>query len=312
VIESRYFDSAGKLVSAGARHCAIQRWTFDASMRYETNSCFDQDGKPTYDRNGVHTNTRSHNKKGMVQEIRHFGPNNIPVFCNDNGKFTGCPVHRMVSEFDDAGNRIRVRFYAPDGTRSTNAEGLAGWNSTFTSTGLEARRTGIGIDGQPSPNKNGVVVHEYKYDSMSQRISERYLTIDGKPMLNDKGISGYISEYGKDGKANLEQNIGISGEAVRDETGISVYKHTYDEFGRVRTTRFFDVDAKTPLTDGQGWHGIGRDYDAYGNVIKSSRLGQTGEPQPAKGGMAGYVQQFDPLGRAINISTFGRYNGGRQ
>jgi YD repeat-containing protein len=213
----------------------------------------------------------------------------------------------MVNEFDEAGNRIRVRFHGPDGSLSANGEGLAGWNSTFAPTGLELRRMGVGVDGKPSPNKEGVVVTEFKYDHMSRLISQRYLSVDGGAVPNSRGVHEYVAEFADDDKARLEKALDNKGKTIRDESGIGVYKSTYDELGRVHTTRFFDVDSVTPVAERDGWFGIMRDYDAYGNLVKTGRLSRSGDLEATAGGLAGYVQEFDSIGRVIAISSVGKF-----
>lgn len=200
-------------------------------------------------------------------EIRHFFDEEGNQIANQMN------VYKTVYEYNDAGERIGVKYFDKDDNPMNNAWGIFEytWKKVSEHSVLEQRKN---VDGTLIP------------------IRPNYMFMD------------VLYTYDESGMLLSMKNLDASGELVEEKTGIAIDAPVYDEHFQLTEFKFYNkneehvVGSFIPCATGA------IEYDAKGNAIKIVNMDVAGKPMLSARQFAITECDFDNYGTLIKIRHY--------
>ena len=148
---------------------------------------------------------------------------------------------------------------------------------------------------------------EYFYYPNGKLRKQIYLSKDGKPMKCSTGVAGYECEYDKNLRVKRVCFLGEDGKTpTLHADGIAGWKDEYDSEGNLKQRMFFDTNGRTCLhkAGNAGWRA---EFDALGRQEKCVALGIDGKMIALSNGIAGWnVEYKDSYTKRLYFNAEGK------
>jgi hypothetical protein len=165
--ESRFFDENGKLVRPKGQLYAIALRTFDDHGNLIQTELFDENDRPTINKDGDHKTVGRFNERDRLIEIAHFDTGNRPRLDRDG-------VHKSVYAVDAFGNRTDVKHFGVDGNLKGNRQGIAHVVARFDEHGRRIETAFFNEKDEPAVDAEGDHRWTAKYDEFGRRSDAAY------------------------------------------------------------------------------------------------------------------------------------------
>ncbi len=295
-VNFRGFESATR---QGASHLEFER---DAKGRDVKITFFNASGNPGTNGEGVYGYKLDRDDQGRITRVTNLGSDGQPIpnrlgliaYTVNWGSSTvfefldakGQPapwngVSSMVTEYDSAGNAIRVTSYGKDGAKGDwfRTEIKRNENGEVMQRTLQQSKAG---------SLNDVNKTEFRYDQFGHPSDVTYTGSNSQHNAMQNDLAGNVIE-----EKALDQN----GTPITGESGyaISRWKYTSDEKGLQIEQTYFDA-AGNKTYNKSGYHRLITQFDVTG-VLKRQALD---EHDPTRFSYYRYVSEpeFDDQGRA--------------
>lgn len=181
-------------------------------------------------------------------------------YYDDQGSPTACKAGYMcvVSEYDDYGNIIHVKY--------------------------------LGKDGEPIKIRNGYASENREYNQKGQIITVRYYDVNGQPACFIGYGYGKLLLYNDEGMPYRTVYINAFSEPMMTRAGYAIVERKYyltdgSENGKVESEFYFDAN-NAPARQQPGYYGLHKEYDKFGRESVLTYLNADGIPMIINKGYA--------------------------
>ena len=305
-------------------YAALER-EYDESGRATVERYYDAVGNKTLVADGYHFFTRVYGEDGFIASLAYFGLDGEPV-TNTKTQYhridrtwldanhavteawfgidgepvtTGDTYVRVEREFDARGNTVMLRTYGRDGNPIARMDGYDELRQAFNAQN-KPERIEYYLGGAPFTISAGYAALEREYDDQGRIVLERYFDANGERTLVPDGYHSYTQVYGADGFVASVAYFGVNGEAViNTKTKYHRIDRTYKDKNHITSEAWFDENDQ-PMTMGDEFVRIEREFDEKGNTIVVRTYGADGELISQKDGYDELRQEFNEQGKEFN------------
>ena len=161
-----------------------------------------------------------------------------------------------------------------------------------------------GTDGQLMNLPDGYATIERTLDEAGKTVGEAYFDRDGQKVLLPDGYHSFRQEIGEDGNPARIAWYGLDDEPVINvKTKCHRMERTYLDAKHFTSEAWFDTEGN-PMTTGDTYCRIEREFDERGNTVCERTCDANGEKVARKAGYDELRQEFNEENRAIRIDYF--------
>ena len=172
--------------------------------------------------------------------------------------------------------------------------GVAETRCEYDADGNVTRESYFGVDGKPKADKDGVFEVRREYDNDGKKKNDT--RIYAVPTRED-GIVEIRREYDANGNMSKVSFFGLDGKPKADKNGVFEFRMEYDKAGKKKIVAMIYAVAGVKPTHEDGIAEERLEYDANGNVTKTSHLGLDGKPKADKNGVFEFRTEYDKAGK---------------
>jgi YD repeat-containing protein len=313
--------------------CAIRRYeNYEGARRGMTRSvaCFDADGAPVTDVEGVHRTVFERDDHGCLTATAFFDAAGAPVRTRDGW----ASVRYQPSPTCDTRQRA---FFGVDGQPVADPDGVQRYDYDV-SEGLVVRESRYDVKGRPTLSGNdGAHIVRFEYDVDGDLTSSRLFDTQDRPVAGRFGYHARRFTYTPEGFLKTRVTQDRYGRPVRDlQTGVVETRYVHDGFGDLVEEAYFDAhgrpmpdlldrvgrvkyerdergrvvdksywaDADTPVPRWSGSHAYRHGYDAHGRLASLESLDADGRPMAEETGTTRQTFAYDDADREIEMAAF--------
>jgi uncharacterized protein YkuJ len=307
-----HLDREGK-PSANNKGIAITRHDYDELLLLRRSRYFSADDQPAYDETGAAGMAYERNALDLMLSHTALDRDGItPVSTS-----TEATTHRI--EYDPVGNRIRDRFFGPDGSPALDIKpGVAGRNTDFDSKSRVVKVEAIGLNGELVPvmakdgfgredelgSVIGAASYASEFDDAGNETKRRWFGVGGASTVNIDGYAGYRLKYDDRGRGIEMAHLDREGKIGRDRDGTSFIEYTHDDWDRIVEVRYLNAERKPHELPGGST--IRYAYDERGNETEVTYFDSRGAPSAGDDGFFRKVRRLDALGRVLAERTYSK------
>ena len=254
-------------------------------------------GQPAMDVNGVAVLERAYDEAGNITAEAYFGTNGEPVIHEKN------KYHRIEKTYLDAKHVLSEAWFDTDGKPMTKGDAYVKIAREFDEKGNTVREVTLNASGQPTARVAGYDEIRRTFNENNQAIRTEYL-LNGKLVLTANEYAVIERIYDENGRIATEVYFGIEGEPVTHK------KNKYHRIDRTwlddehaTSEAWFDKDEK-PMTLGNTYVRVEREFDERGNTIEERYFGPDGTRIACKAGYDAVKRVYNERNKASWTAWF--------
>ena len=155
-------------------------------------------------------------------EFNEYGQKKAEWLTGPDGAYLNHPSYGMAMTkyyYDDNRRKKREEYYDEEGNPA-NVYGItSGWESKYSDSGNELKRSNLGDNFDLAADDKGIVTAVFDYDELGREKGRIFLDKNGKESNCKFGFSRYQIKYGDDGEIEKTAYRDENGEEVTDLDG---------------------------------------------------------------------------------------------
>lgn len=287
-IREEYYYSDGKAYLIADGYAAVDRG-FDFGDQITDIRYYGVDHQPVFCNKGYAEVRYKYNRKGLRSNEAYFGVSGEPVQIN-------LGYAAVSTEYDKYGNTRRLRYYGTDGKLTNCTGGYAEVVRSYNNKRQLIKEEYCGIDHALVTQFRGYAYLEQSYDENGYLAARSFFDVSGMPVLSIDGYASISWERDKLGQALKEEYYGVDSKPILYANDYyASWKRELDERGLVVEQSFFDCNGE-PSINANGYHKFTREYDSNGRMILERYYGTDGKPLLCSKGYASIKCTYNPIG----------------
>ena len=300
ITSEAWFDTNWKPTVAGDTYCKIER-EFDEHGNTVCERTYDENGKKIAREAGYDELRQEFNAENQAIRIEYF-LNGEPILLENE-------YAALERKYDEAGNVTYEKYFDTDGQPTAHARGYGAIRRKFNENKKVIYEAWYDTADQPMPIYGGVYYAVGReYDDVGNMILERYFDANGQKMLLPDGYHSFRQEIGEDGNPAWIAYYGLDDEPVIN-TKLKCHRveRTYLDAKHFTSEVWYDTEGN-PMTTGDTYYRIEREFDERGNTVCERTYDANGEKIACEAGYDELRQKFNEENRARRIEYY--LNGG--
>ncbi len=249
---------------------------YDAEGREVEDRFYDRSGAVAPAANGVAIVTLGRNERGDVVATAFLSPAGKPALNADG-------IAGFKSTWDDAGNEIERTELGVDGAAAAGKKSKwARWTATFDARGGELELAYFDAAGKPAPGPDDFAKLVTTRDAQGREIERAFFDADGKPFAPPKvGYAKLDTKVDRLGNQLESDAFDADGKPAHAVSGYAAWRVTMDAAMHETERAWFGADGALARTRG-GYARVVRSYDLLGRLMTVAYMDDTGKPVVSK------------------------------
>jgi len=285
--------------SIGSQRSDIARYDIEYDANgYITKIVYMRDRRtPILDADGIGGLEYTLDALGRPIEIRYLG-------LSGNGySATKKNVAGKRIFYDEAGRRVRIEYFDPQGNLTLNDQGWMVQELTYDANGNNIRKSFLDANGAPTIMGSGYSYSVLKYNEKGNFISVEYFNREGEPVKHVVGAAVITKEYDNNGRMIRQSYFDDNNRLTLIISGHAIETIEYDERGNHIFEAFFDRE-NNPLLNNDGYASHRMTFDDRGNRIREEYFGENNMPIINVYGYASWTAVYDEKDNITSMSFF--------